>query len=61
MVNIVNWIFVKMVQILCSLDRTILFKFCQLVVKVVSKELQIEFQTYINWNMKELAWAQKYV
>ena len=57
-VNIVNGIFVKKIQILCSLDRPILFKFSQVVVKIVSKELQIVFRTSSvsnsNSNMKEL-------
>ena len=43
---------------LCSLDHPILFKFRQLVVNIVNKELQIVFWTStvsnINGNMEEL-------
>ena len=42
----------------CNLDHPILFKFCQLVVNIVTKELQIVFLTYAvsnnNGNMEEL-------
>ena len=48
----------KKFPILCSSDHPIVLKFCQLVVKVVSKELLIVFGTYIvlntNENTKEL-------
>ena len=44
-------------RILCSSDHPILFKFCQLVVKIVNKELHRVFRTSIvinsNGNMKE--------
>ena len=36
-------VFVIKIQILCSLDHPILLKFCQLVVKIGSKEFQIVF------------------
>ena len=42
MVNIYRF-FVKKIQILCSSNHTILFKFCQFGVKIVNKELQIVF------------------
>ena len=58
MVNMVNRFFVKKLQILCSLDYPILFKFRQRVVNVVSEELQIIFWTSTVSNsirnMKEL-------
>ena len=58
MVNLISRFFVKKIQILCTLDHPILFKFCQLVVKIVSKELQLVFLTYnlsnSNGNVKEL-------
>ena len=41
MFNIISRFFVKEIQILYSSDYSILFKFCQLVVKIVSKGLQI--------------------
>ena len=40
--NIVNMFYVKGIQILCSSDHPGLLKFCQLVVKIDIKELQIE-------------------
>ena len=43
MVNIENKFFVKKIQFLCSSDHPNLFEFCQLVVKIVNKELQIVF------------------
>ena len=50
--------FVKKIQILCTWDHPRLFKFCQLVVKVISKELQTVFWnstfSYNNGNMKDL-------
>ena len=41
MVNIICRFLVKKIPILCSLDRPILFKFSQLGVIIVKKELQI--------------------
>ena len=56
MVNIISRFFVKKIQILCSLDHPILFKFCQLVEKIVRN--YIVFWTYnvsnSNGNIKEL-------
>ena len=50
--------FCKKLKILYSSDNPILIKFHQLVVKIVSKELQMVFLTstviYSNGNMKEL-------
>ena len=43
--NIVNMFNVKKIQILCSSDHPILSKFCQLVVKIIKKELLIVFWT----------------
>ena len=43
MVNIISRFLVKNIKILCSSDHLIFFKFCQLVVKLVSKESQIVF------------------
>ena len=47
-----------MLKILYSLDHPILIKFCQLVVNIVIKELQMVFLTSAviksNGNMKEL-------
>ena len=43
MINIMSSFFVKKIPILCSSDRPIVFIFCQLVVNIVSKELQIVF------------------
>ena len=39
MVNIICRFFVKKIKILCCSDHPILFKFCQIVVIIVSKEL----------------------
>ena len=50
MINIVNRFFVKKIH----LDHLILFKFCQCVVKIVSKELHVAFWTSSNGNMKGL-------
>ena len=51
-------LFVKKAQILYSSDHLILIKFCQFVVNIVIKELQMVFLTSIvfnsNGNMKEL-------
>ena len=58
MVYIIRQVFVKKIKILCSKDHSILFKFCQLVVNIDSKELQILFWAYIvsnsNGNVREL-------
>ena len=47
-----------MIEIFCSSDHPILFIFCQLMVKIVSKELQMVISTYTvsnsNGNLKEL-------
>ena len=43
MFNIISTFFVEKILILCSSDHMILFKFCQRVVKIVRKELQIVF------------------
>ena len=54
----VKRLFVKKLKILYSLDHPILIKFCQLVVNIVIKELQMVFLTSTvinsNGNMKEL-------
>ena len=51
-------LFVKKLKILYSSDHPILIKFCQLVVNIVIKELQMVFLTSTitnsNRNMKEL-------
>ena len=51
-------LFVKKLRILYSSDHPILIKFCQLVVNIVIKELQMVFLTSTeiksNGNMKEL-------
>ena len=58
MVNILSKFSVKNIKILCSSNLLILFKFCQLMLKTVHKELQREILTYIVnnsiKNMKEL-------
>ena len=51
-------LFVKKLKILYCLDHLILIKFCQLVVNILIKELQMLFLTSTvinsNGNMKEL-------